>query len=107
MLSTAVIVGIPIEVASWESLGWIALAALVPQLIGHTLMTWSLRYTKPTAVGVATVSEPVASTALGWAWLGEAVGPVAAVGCSITLFGVLIAALRPKPAQRDGPTPSS
>lgn len=103
LLITAVIAGIPLRVASSASLGWIFLAALVPQLVGHTLMTWSLRHTKPTAVGVATVSEPVASTALGWAWLGEAVGPLTFVGCAITLCGVLVAALRPKPPKSPSP----
>jgi len=97
LLSTAWWVGVPIEVDSSASLGWIALAALFPQLVGHTLMTWSLRHTTPTVVGIATVSEPVGSTALGWLWLGEAVGPLTLVGCTITLLGVLAAAIRPRP----------
>ncbi len=97
LLVTAVLSGVPVTVASPASLGWIALAALVPQLVGHTLMTWSLRHTTPTAVGVATVSEPVGSTALGWLWLGEKVGPLTLVGCGVTLLGVVVAAVRRRP----------
>lgn len=94
LLATALAAGIPLRVASWNSLGWIALAAVVPQLIGHTLMTWSLRHTTPTMVGLATVSEPVGATLLGWLWLGEAVDALTAAGCTITLLGLATATVR-------------
>ncbi len=74
---------------SVESFAWIALAALVPQLLGHTLITWSLRYTTPTVVGLLTLGEPVVTTFLG-AWLyGEAPGSLVLGGCALTLAGVV------------------
>lgn len=105
LLATAAATGIPIAVASPTSLGWIVLAALVPQLVGHTLMTWSLRHTTPTAVGIATVSEPVGSTALAWLWLGESVGPITLAGCAVTSIGVTVAVLRPRPPAGPAKTP--
>ena len=59
--------------------------------MGHTLLTWTLRHTGPTVVGMATVGEPVGASLLGYLVLGEAVGPWAAVGCGITLFAVVLA----------------
>jgi drug/metabolite transporter (DMT)-like permease len=89
----ALTAGIPLEPASFEALFYLALAALIPQMIGHNLLTWSLRHASPTSVGIATVGEPVGATILGWIWLGEAVAPVVMAGCAVTLCGVVIAVL--------------
>jgi drug/metabolite transporter (DMT)-like permease len=94
LFGAAVIAGIPVELASDESLMWVALAALVPQLIGHNLLTYALRYATPTAVGIATVGEPVGATLLAWLWLHEALTPLVAIGCAITLCAVLMSAVR-------------
>ncbi|MGM0574398.1 MAG: DMT family transporter [Myxococcota bacterium] len=95
LLGTAWIAGIDLRPASAEALGWLALAALVPQLVGHSLLTWSLRHTRPTVVGMATVGEPAGATLLAWIWLGEGVTVTTAVGCSITIAAVLLAMRRP------------
>jgi drug/metabolite transporter (DMT)-like permease len=104
LLGTAAALGIPIEPASAEAMGYLALAALVPQILGHNLLTWSLRYTTPTVVGIATVGEPVGATALGWIWLGEEVPPLVAAGCGITLSAVMLSLWRPR-APRPPPRP--
>ena len=87
----AVMCGIPLVIASWESFGYIALAALIPQLIGHNLLTWALRYTSPTAVSMTIVGEPVGATVLGWLWLGESVSLWVGIGCAVTLGAVMYA----------------
>lgn len=89
LLAAALAVGVPFEYASAESLAWIAMAALVPQLVGHNLLTWSLRHATPTAVGIATVGEPVGATLLAWLWLEEPLGPLVGAGCAVTLVAVL------------------
>lgn len=95
LLGAAVLTGVPIAFASLESFGWVALAALVPQLIGHNLLTWSLRHATPTAVGIATVGEPVGATFLAWVWLSEVPSPVVLIGCAITLVAVFVSLLKP------------
>jgi drug/metabolite transporter (DMT)-like permease len=94
LFSAALALEVPLAFSSLESLGWVALAALVPQLIGHNLLTWSLRHATPTAVGIATVGEPVGSTLLAWVWLHERVGPIVAAGCAITLVAVVVSLRR-------------
>jgi len=94
LLFTAFCFDIPIRASSPQALGFILLAALLPQMVGHTLLTWSLRHTTPTAVALATVAEPVGAALLAWAWLGESVGPVVAIGCVITMVAVGAAVLR-------------
>ncbi|MCC7537772.1 MAG: DMT family transporter [Deltaproteobacteria bacterium] len=91
LLGTAAVTGVSLVPASWESFGFIVLCTLVPQLVGHTLLTWSLRHSRPMVVGLATVGEPVGASALGWLWLGERVAPIVALGSVITLLGVALA----------------
>jgi drug/metabolite transporter (DMT)-like permease len=95
LLATAAGLGLPIEAASDEALVYLVLAALLPQIVGHGLLTWAVRLATPVAVAVATVGEPVGATLLGWLWLGEALTMPIAVGCAVTLAGVLLAAWQP------------
>lgn len=97
LLGGALAVGIPIAVPSTEAWIFLAVAALLPQIVGHGLLTWSLRHLRPTVVGMATVGEPVGSTILAWLWLGEIVPPVTAAGCAVTLTAVLLAVYQPRP----------
>jgi drug/metabolite transporter (DMT)-like permease len=96
LLATAAGTGVPIEIPSVEAGIFVALAALVPQLIGHTCLTWALRHTRPTVVGIATVGEPVGSTVLAALWLGEQAGPTTLVGCAIVLAAVVVAVFEPR-----------
>lgn len=103
LLGTAAALGQPLRAASPAAWGWLALATAVPQLIGHTLLTWSLRHTTPTVVAMATVAEPVGATALAWLWLGDRVAPLTAVGCGLTLAAVLLALRRRHPPPAGSP----
>ena len=91
LLGAAAAGGAPPWPASTSAAGWLLLSALVPQMVGHNLLTWALRHAKPTVVGMATVGEPVGASVLGFLVLGEVVGPAAALGCAVTLGAVLLA----------------
>jgi drug/metabolite transporter (DMT)-like permease len=106
LLGGAVAAGIPIAVPSMQAFGFIVLSALIPQLIGHGLLTWALRHVRPTVVGLATVGEPVGATILAWIWLGETPGLGTAIGCMVTVFAVALAVSRGA-TQGTGPGPGS
>ncbi len=91
LLGVAVAAGLSPLPPSAAAFGWIALSALVPQLVGHNLLTYCLRYARPTVVGMSTVGEPVGATILGFFWLHETVSPTVALGCAITLASVVLA----------------
>lgn len=92
LLGTALALGTSITVPSSEALGYLVLAALIPQLIGHVLLTWSLRHTTPTSVGLAVTCEPVVATALGVLLLsGTLPSPLAGLGCAVTVTAVFVA----------------
>ncbi len=91
LLATGAVVGVDLVPASRAAMGWIVLSAALPQLVGHQLLTWALRKATPALVGMATVGEPVVSTALGVVMLGEMVDAGTAIGCGVTLTAVLVA----------------
>lgn len=91
LLTTAAVMGLPLGAATPEAWLFLALAALIPQLVGHNLLTWALRHTTPTVVGMATVLEPVGATALAFLWLHESVSPQVLVGCGFTIAAVMLA----------------
>ncbi len=69
------------------------LAALVPQLCGHTSCNWALRWLSPTLVTLSILFEPVGSSLLGWLLFQEVPGPWVLVGAPVLLAGVAIAVL--------------
>jgi len=74
---------------TWAAL---ALLALVPQLVGHSLLNWSLRWLSAPFVAVAVLGEPVIATLLAIPILGETPGLLQAAGAALTLAGVALAA---------------
>ncbi|HPQ69696.1 MAG TPA: DMT family transporter [bacterium] len=99
LLGGAGALGIAPLAASWHAFGFLVLAAILPQLVGHTLLTWSLRHAPPSVVAMAVVGEPVGATFLGWLLLGENVTGFIAAGCLITLIAVLAAIAQQKTAR--------
>jgi drug/metabolite transporter (DMT)-like permease len=92
LLLGVVVTGADLALPPAEAIGWLALAALVPQIIGHGLMTRALRDARPTVVGMVTVGEPVGATLLAWAFLGEGITLITAIGCAVTATAVALAA---------------
>ena len=71
-----------------EVYGWLVLLALLPQLVGHSSLNWSLGYLPATLVATAVMAEPIGASLLAWAVLDEA-PPVASVaGGALVLVGV-------------------
>ncbi len=75
--------------ATW---GWIALLALVPQLIGHSTFNWALRHLPATPVAIVLFGEPVGATVLAWLILAETPSAARIAGAAVILAGVFIAA---------------
>ncbi len=97
--------GIPFALPD-HGLFYMFLCALVPQIVGHGALTWSLRHLKPTVVGMATVGEPVGSTLLAWWLLDEHLDPLIGLGCAVTLAAVVLAVRAPRSLPTDRATAS-
>jgi drug/metabolite transporter (DMT)-like permease len=77
---------------------WLALLALVPQLLGHSSFNWALRYLPASFVAIALLGEPVGSSALAFGLLNEVPTPLEIGGAALILTGIAIAALTAAPA---------
>lgn len=70
---------------------YIALMALLPQLIGHTSFNWSIRHMPPTLVTLVILLEPIGSTVLASVLFREIPGVQVVLGAIVLLVGVAVA----------------
>jgi drug/metabolite transporter (DMT)-like permease len=70
---------------------FLALLGLVPQLCGHSLLNWALRYLPAPRVSLAILGEPIVATLLAMALLGETPSPLTVLGAGVTLSGIYLA----------------
>ena len=89
---------------SLETLFWIALLALAPQLIGHTSFNYVVKHLDPTFVATVILLEPVGSSLLALLLFSEVPSLLTILGGLILLFGVALTtrnsrATQPAPSQ--------
>jgi drug/metabolite transporter (DMT)-like permease len=77
----------------WSAWLFILLAALGPQLLGHTSFNWALRYVSAPTVAMAVLGEPVGTTLLAWAVLGQRPSGFEVAGGLLICTGIYLAAL--------------
>jgi len=70
---------------------WMALLALGPQVIGHTLFNLLLRDVDPTVIAVAIMGEAVGATLLALGLFGEIPSVGAIAGGALLLTGIFVA----------------
>jgi drug/metabolite transporter (DMT)-like permease len=76
----------------------IAAAAVVPSIIGHTLLNYSVRRIPAHLVTLAILGEPVGASALAWIFFEERPPLHAAAGGAIILFGIAVGFVRRRAA---------
>lgn len=81
----------------WAEFGWIAVLALVPGVMGHGLLNWSVRLIPVHVVSTLLLLEAVFAPLLAWMVLGDAIGGYEALGGAIILVGVGVSLVGKKP----------
>ena len=76
---------------SWQAYGWTMALGLGPQVAGHSILNWALRYLSATFVSIVTLAEPIGSGILAYIILGEAITLPTAAGATLVLSGVFVA----------------
>jgi drug/metabolite transporter (DMT)-like permease len=66
------------------------LLALIPQVLGHTILNWALAYMSPTLVALAILGEPIGAALLAWAFLNEPVVWLQGLGAVCLLTGIVM-----------------
>ncbi len=88
LLPVCVLVGAPLGGYSAPTWGWLLAIAVGPQILGHTIFNWALRYLKAAVLSGTILVEPVVATALAWMFLDEIPAPLTLVGGSVVLVGL-------------------
>jgi drug/metabolite transporter (DMT)-like permease len=73
---------------------WMALLAIVPQLIGHSTYNWALHYLPAALVAVVSLGEPVGTSILAYLILHEIPGRLTLLGGALILGGIYVASQR-------------
>ncbi len=79
----------PVGQPDTELLLFLALA-VVPQIGGHTLYNWSLRWVPAPVVSLSLVGEPVGSSLLAWIILNQIPSLGVAAGALLALLGIYL-----------------
>ena len=96
LLFWALLASAPLSGYPWQTYGFFALIALVPQVIGHTSFNWALKHLSAPMVSVTLLGEPVGATVLAYFLLNEKLGWLKIFAAALTLGGVLMAAASEK-----------
>lgn len=91
LLLAVVVTGTPLS--GFEPRVWVLLAlmALGPQILGHTVFNYLLRDLDATVVAVAIMGEPVGASLLALAFFGEVPPWSAVIGGALVLAGIYVA----------------
>ena len=86
----ALVLRVPLLGYSPTVYGLLLLLAIVPQLIGHTILNRSLGYLPAVTVAIAILGEPVGATILAAVFLGEDPSALEVAGGLLLLAGVYL-----------------
>jgi drug/metabolite transporter (DMT)-like permease len=78
---------------------WIALLALIPQLVGHTSFNYAVKYLPPTLVSTLLLLEPVGAAILATLLFNEIPGTTTLLGSILLLIGVAITIQSSRPKE--------
>lgn len=71
--------------------GWVVLVAVIPQLIGHSMINWSLGHLPASYVSLSLLGEPVGSALLALVFLREQPSSMQIWGAIVIILGLFIA----------------
>lgn len=69
-------------------LKWLVALGIIPTILGHSLLYYSIKFTSPTVVASVPIGEPIIASFLAWIILKEGIGLYTLFGGVLILFGV-------------------
>lgn len=77
----------PYPASEWM---WFLLLAIIPNLLGHTLFNWALKWVSTNAISIAILFEPVGAAILAYFILGELLSSSQIIGGTVVLCGIIL-----------------
>jgi len=90
LLPVALLFNVELWGYSGETWFWLWAITLGPQIMGHTVFNWALRYVEAAIVSGTILAEPVVSSLLAWLILFERPGLPTLLGGAVVLFGLFM-----------------
>ncbi|WP_433510929.1 DMT family transporter [Nonomuraea sp. CA-143628] len=90
---------------SWPAHGWLLVLALGPQVIGWTLISYSLPRQPAALTALLLLIQPMTTVGLSAMLLGEHPSPLQLAGCGVIVLGVLYGSRRAQPARTEAEQP--
>ncbi|WP_313894549.1 DMT family transporter [Psychrobacillus sp.] len=69
---------------------WFLLLAIIPNLLGHTLFNWSLKYVSTNALSIAILFEPIGAAILAFYVFNEVVTSLQVLGGIVVILGIML-----------------
>ena len=88
-----------IKITNFTELKWLFLIALIPQVVGHSLLNWSLGSLPAYFVAISLLGEPIGSSILAIFFLSEMPSLGEVISSMVILLGIIIAITRSKNSQ--------
>jgi len=93
LMGAVPLMGLPVLPGKPITWLWLLLMALGPQIVGHSMVNWSLKYLSATYVTIAILGEPIGSSLLAWWLLEESPTVMTLIGGLLILGGIAVASL--------------
>ena len=90
LVPVALFAGTPLWGYSGETWFWLFAVTLGPQILGHTVFNWALRYVDASIISGTILAEPVVSALLAWLVLSESPGLATILGGTVVLLGLFL-----------------
>jgi len=100
----ALLAGQPLWGFSGETWLWLAAITIGPQILGHTVFNWALKYVDASLISGTILAEPVVAALLAWLLLTEKPGFATVLGGAVVLAGLYLLLRGYRPASK-GETP--
>lgn len=69
---------------------WFILLAIVPNLLGHNLFNWSLKFVSTNVISIAILFEPIGAAILAFFVFGEYLIPSQLIGGIVVIVGIML-----------------
>jgi drug/metabolite transporter (DMT)-like permease len=90
LLPVAIVSGDRLWGYGGETWLWLWAITLGPQIMGHTVFNWALRYVEASVISGTVLAEPVVAALLAWLVLSERPGAATLVGGAVVLTGIFM-----------------
>lgn len=69
---------------------WFLLLAIIPNLLGHSIFNWALKWVSANAISIAVLFEPVGATILAYILFNERLTMSQVIGGIIVIIGIIL-----------------